>query len=143
MATVVPLVHVDCHSKSVFQSLDHQSSCQRASNSWPSTPCLIDRFVFLACFRALHFVKAFLPFLAVLFTFLFLPLPLPLPGLLLVVSSVPGHPLVWWFCKYCVSFDNFPPCNRKFHTMKSVLGNLILTAHRPQILRYKLCVSSY
>ena len=95
MATIVPLVPTQEHSTNLYSSRSitslHQSSCQR-------DPLCVLRVVVL-----LHFIKSFLPFLAVLFTLAFV---LPVTGMPLVV--VRARPPTRFGCFACIqfSFDN-------------------------------------
>ena len=110
----------------------------------------IDGFVCLACLRALHFVKSFLSFLAVLFTLSFVfvfaiaRLTFALAFVLLASAFVVRARLSTCLVvlQYSVSFISLPPCVRNFETMNSSVELLILVAHHRQIHRHKLCVSS-
>ena len=129
--------------------------CSSHSTASPSTLCIRVQFVSLVCPVRLHFVKSFLPFLAVVFTpsfllvlaFVLAKLASALVFVLLALALVRAclclcrpcqtiHSFEFFSCIQ-FSFDNLSPCGRKFHTMNSFLGTFDLDC-----LRNRLCVSS-
>ena len=126
IATVLQLAPMQDQSTNLCSKRSlSQSSCQRDPNSCRSTLCILDRFVFLACFRAppsreIHSI---------------LSCRVVYPVLCLVCL---------WFCRPCqtmhsfgcftsvlFSFDNLSPCDRKFHTIFSFLGTFDLDCPSP------------